>query len=281
MSQYFNKDIPYFDSVSGAPLPFGKVYFGQPNTDPLDQDNNAKAPYTDRELTTPADSLQIMDIAGKLQDRLYLSGAYAIAYTDADDNVIESNPYYVGESTDQIVNDSTVTGATLTDALDELLARIEALEDDAVGLSDIWNINGNLYMTASNENPGSRLGFGTWAAYGQGRLIMGVGTGTDSNTDQLTVAGGDEGGVYNVTLTEAEIPEHEHFMFGGNVGSVTSITGAVTVARTQNSTGNNQDYVLSSVSGDPENGSTSAFGGADAHTNVPPYIAVYLWRRTA
>lgn len=281
MSQYFNKDIPYFDSASGAPLPFGKVYFGQPNTDPLDQVTNAKAPYTDRELTIPADSLQIMDIAGKLQDRLYLSGAYSVAYTDADNNVIESIPYYVGESTNQIVNDSTVTGATLTDALDALLARIVAIESTAVTLAQIWNVGGNLYMTASNENPGSRLGFGTWVAHGAGRLIMGVGTGTDTNTEQLTVAGGAEGGVYSVTLTEAQVPTHKHFMCGDNVGSVTAIAGDVTVSRAQNSTGNNQDYVLSSVAGTPANGSTSSFGGSGSHTNVPPYIAVYLWRRTA
>lgn len=284
MSRYLNKDTPFFDNVQGDVLAFGKVYFGLPNTDPLDQDNNAKAPYTDRLLTVPADSVQILDIAGKLPDRLYLSGAYAITVTDADDNVIDTDPYYVGESTNQIVNDSSAAGATLTDAINGLLARIVDLENNAVSLSDIWNIGGNLYMTTANENPGSRLGFGTWVAYGQGRVIIGVGTGTDGDSDQLVVAAGATGGFYNREIAITNMPEHAHHLFSSGIQATGNpdISGDFITARELDQTGNNDQYRLCRAATQTATaGLSEAVGGGTPITNVQPYIGVYLWSRTA
>lgn len=279
MSRYINKDTPFFDNTTGEVLPFGIVYFGEPNTDPIDP-LNAKAPYENRQLTTPADATQTLTIGGKLQQRLYLDGAYAITVTDADGNVIDTDPYYVGESSDQIVNDSTVTGATISDALDALQTQITALQSSAVSLDTVFRVGG-LYLTTVNEHPGSYAGFGTWTAEGQGRVLIGAGSGTDANGLVQAFTAGDTGGEYTHTLTAAKIPAHKHFMFGGTVFSASTIGGDVTVARSQNSSGSNQDYVLSPIDGTPENGTTSNTGSGEAHNNIQPYLTVYFWRRTA
>lgn len=279
MSRFLNKDTPFFDNTTGEVLPFGFVYFGNPNTDPTDPVNE-KAPYEDRALTTPADAIQTLTIGGKLQQRLYLSGAYAVTVTDSEGNVIDTDPYYVGESSDQIVNDSSVDGATLSDALDDLQSQITALSAASVSLDTVFPI-GKIFITTENEHPGSYAGFGTWEAFGQGRMLIGVGSGTDANGLVQAFSAGATGGEYTHTLTTAKIPAHKHFMFGGTVFSASTVGGDVTVARAQNSSGSNQDYVLSPIAGTPENGTTSNTGSGEAHNNIQPYITVYMWKRTA
>lgn len=277
MSRYLNKDTPFFDNTTGEVLPFGIVYFGEPSTDPMDP-LNAKAPYEDRQLTTPANATQTLTIGGKLQQRLYLDGAYAITVTDAEGNIIDTDPYYVGESSDQIVNDSDVSGATISDALNALQAQINDLQGSAADYDVIWRVGG-IYPTTVNEHPGSYAGIGTWEAFGEGRCLIGAGSGTDANGLVQAFTAGATGGEYTNTLTAAKIPAHKHFMFGGTVFSVGSVTGDVTVARTQNSSGNNQDYVLSPIAGTPENGTTSNTGSGEAHNNIQPYVVIYWWKR--
>lgn len=283
MSQYFNKNMPYFDNVTGDPLAFGVIYFGQPNTDPKDQDFNSKSPFTDRELTTPADAVQTLTSAGKMTGRLYLNGAYSVTVTDSEGADISVNPYYVGESSDQIVNDSTAPGATLSDALDGLLNRIATLEASGLSNNDIYPV-GTLYLTTINENPGSRLGIGIWSAHAQGQVIAGVGGHTDGNGDARTFAVNDAEGAYNHTLTIAESADHKHFMFSGGIQSAanTIISGENITAREFADDGNNDQYIMKVASaGSATAGVTSSVGGNAAHNNVQPTVAVYIWRRTS
>lgn len=283
MTQYFNKDDPFFDSTTGEPLAFGIVYFGQPNTDPKDQVNNAKAPYEDREFTTPADSVQTLTIAGKLPDRLFLDGAYAITVTDADGVDISVNPYWAGDSSDTVINDSDVTGATVSAALDNLQAQINALIASSVTLAQIWPI-GALYFTATNENPGSRLGFGTWTAEAEGRVLIGVGSGTDINgiTDVFTQ--GQTGGEYNHELTESELVGHTHALFsnGTQAPSPSSIGADQVAAREFADSGNNDQYIIKpAATQSATTGLSSETGGSTPFPIVQPYIVRYIWRRTA
>jgi hypothetical protein len=283
MTQFFNKDLPFFDNTTGANLAFGIVYFGDPNTDPEDQDNNAKAPYSDRTLATPADSVQTLTAAGKLPIKLYFTGAYSITITDADGVQIYTDPYYVSESTDGIVNDSTVTGASLTDALDDLESRVAALEAATLTYSGVWPI-GSLYITTENENPGSRLSVGTWTAFGAGRVMVGVGSGTDANGTVVAFTDEATGGEYTHGLTEAELASHVHAMFYAGIqapGSADITTSTDIVAREFDDTGNNDQYVMKKASGSATVGSTSTTGSGTRHNNIQPWIGVYFWKRTA
>jgi hypothetical protein len=117
---------------------------------------------------------------------------------------------------------------------------------------------GSIYINAaSSTNPATLLGFGTWAAFGAGRVIVGLDSGdTDFDTAQET------GGAKTHTLTTSEIPAHTH--------NSTWLTGGSGVSGVN--TAGNYDAATSA---------TSSTGGGSAHNNVQPYIVAYMWRRTA
>jgi len=119
---------------------------------------------------------------------------------------------------------------------------------------------GSIYTNAAvSTNPATLLGFGTWAAYAEGRVPVGkAGSGT---FDTLNAQGGAE----TDTLSIAEMPSHNH-----------SLSPALT-------RGLGTDGDPDKASGGGSNGSftISSTGGGGAHNNLQPYIVVYMWKRTA
>jgi len=130
-----------------------------------------------------------------------------------------------------------------------------------VTMSDIYPV-GSIYINAAvTTNPATLLGFGTWTAFGTGRMMVGYNA-ADSDFDALQ----ETGGAKTHTLTIAEMPSHTHNRPKGwkpapNDNDV-DITG-----------GNGVNIADNMV--------TDATGGGGAHNNMPPYIVAYMWRRTA
>lgn len=125
---------------------------------------------------------------------------------------------------------------------------------------------GSLYLNGSDPtNPAVLFGFGTWAALGTGRMLIGVGTGNDARGEARAFALGETGGEYSHALTVAEMPSHTHTVpqgvTAGPAGQYTS-----------------GDDMTADVATNPDSGAT---GGGAAHNNMPPYLAVHMWRRTA
>lgn len=113
-------------------------------------------------------------------------------------------------------------------------------------------------------------GFGTWEAYGSGQMLLGV-----SSSHAIGSTGGEE----NVTLVLQQIPSHAHYerldFSGYGVRNLAASPG----------TGEGSGKVFSA---DDTGSSTSEYyvqtetaGGGQAHNNMPPYIAIYRWRRIA
>jgi len=126
---------------------------------------------------------------------------------------------------------------------------------------------GSIYMNATvATNPGTLLGFGTWAAFSTGRILLGAGEGTDDQPtpEVKTFTAGDTGGEYNHTLTEDEIPAHNHTINNMNARNVYD--------RDQGGGGYDPNTAGSIT--------TEATGGGLAHNNIQPYIAVHMWTRT-
>lgn len=129
----------------------------------------------------------------------------------------------------------------------------------AVDLSSVYPV-GSVYINASvSTNPSTLLGFGTWEAFGAGRVMVGL----DAGQTEFDTAG-ETGGAKTHTLTVDEIPSHSHSTSlntsssGSNVQSLTSTPSSTTAGYTSSST-----------------------GGGQAHNNLQPYIVVYMWKRTA
>lgn len=72
---------------------------------------------------------------------------------------------------------------------------------------------GSIYMSVNSANPSTIFG-GTWESYGQGKTLIGAGTGTDQNGTTKTFIVGDQSGEYQHTLTIVEMPNHNHGLFG-------------------------------------------------------------------
>ena len=132
-----------------------------------------------------------------------------------------------------------------------------------ITLADVYPV-GSIYINAAvATNPGTLLGFGTWVAFGAGRVMVGIDA---SQTEFDTLE--ETGGAKTHTLSISEIPAHTHFQ-----GSKDSTAG--------NGGANNEEFIEdhSNTTHGP-NVESSSTGGGGAHNNLQPYIVVYMWKRT-
>ncbi len=125
---------------------------------------------------------------------------------------------------------------------------------------------GSIYTSVVATNPATLLGVGTWAAFGAGKVPVGI---DSSDTDFDTVE--ETGGAKTHTLSIAEMPAHGH--------SQNSSGGSSTIQWAQNSPAGNPRYA--DGSGSDGSRSVGNTGGGGAHNNLQPYIVVYMWKRTA
>ena len=137
---------------------------------------------------------------------------------------------------------------------------------------------GSIYINATNAtNPGTLLGFGTWAAFGAGRVPVGFNA-SNALFDTAEETGGSADAIvvshtHTATVTD---PGHTHRLqrTGHDTGGV-SLTklGLSTTFVTDN------DVIESSTTGVTVANSTEGVSGTNA--NYQPYITVYMWKRTA
>lgn len=144
----------------------------------------------------------------------------------------------------------------LWDYLDKIVDYSNTKVDESI-VDKIYPI-GSIYMSVNNTNPSDLFG-GTWVAWGNGRVPVGVDA-NDTDFDTVEETGGEK----THTLTVAEMPAHTHTVYG----RVDRYQGSGTVFREpteENSGRNNVD--------------TSATGSGAAHNNLQPYITCYMWKR--
>lgn len=146
---------------------------------------------------------------------------------------------------------------------------------------------GSIYMSTVATNPNTLFGFGTWVTYGSGRVLI---------SQDGTYTAGSTGGSATTTLIEANLPSHTH-----SATSTSSVTdpGHRHQIGGRDSTANeggdpNSEFVRDypsvanpysstvttgiTVSTSTSIGNT---GSGTSFSNLPPYIAVYMWNRTA
>jgi hypothetical protein len=141
-----------------------------------------------------------------------------------------------------------------------------------------------------STNPATLLGFGTWAAFGAGRVLIGIDSG-DTAFDTVKETGGaktvaSEGtnaAEAAHTHTYTEVPNHVHpFTINSSTtdGTWASFDSSTTAGTARNfNTSNNTGGVATATTaaGSSHN---HAFTGS-ATSVVQPYIVVYFWERTA
>jgi microcystin-dependent protein len=145
---------------------------------------------------------------------------------------------------------------------------------------------GSIYMSTVATNPATLFGFGTWVAYGQGRMPISA---------DGTYTAGSIGGSATTTLIEANLPSHSHSatFTGTALGTHQHYVGS-NDSRTEAGGDPVQEFIRSYNEGngpkaytDPLSAGTPAgsvsvgnTGSGTAATTISPYIAVYMWNRT-
>lgn len=150
---------------------------------------------------------------------------------------------------------------------------------------------GSIYMSANSTSPAILFG-GTWTQL-KDQFLLCAGS---------TYSAGSTGGSANTTLSTANMPAHTH------TRGTMDITGSWKIKGDSNNAGvdapatatgaftaTNETASGSAVEGTSWNcgtgfsftasnswtGETSSVGSGTAFSNMPPYLAVYVWKRTA
>lgn len=153
--------------------------------------------------------------------------------------------------------------------------------DGDVDFDSIYPV-GSIYMSVLNTNPSSYFG-GSWEQITD-TFLLAAGT---------TYTAGSTGGEATHTLTTTELPAHTHTASTNSTGAHTHNFQGYWRA----GSGTSQPAVASynKVSGDEVSDPTSILsagahkhtvtvnntGSGTAHNNMPPYLAVYVWKRIA
>ena len=129
---------------------------------------------------------------------------------------------------------------------------------------------GAVYITYDKKNPGTFLG-GTWEQFGQGRTLVGEGTGNDGSTS-MSFTSNSTGGEYYHTLSYSEMPAHAHEVgiWGTSGVLITTPWEFMTINGSHHSDG--QSHNVNSIH-------TNGSGNNIPHNNVQPYLVVFFWRR--
>lgn len=130
-----------------------------------------------------------------------------------------------------------------------------------VNESDILNKTypvGAIYMSVNSTSPASLFG-GQWEQFKDTFLLAHGDTYTSEKSKTQATA---EAGAATVTLTVDQMPKHSHSIAA--YGSGFDAKGSGKTANTDNTASFN----------------TGSTGGGQAHNNMPPYLVVYMWKRT-
>lgn len=171
-------------------------------------------------------------------------------------------------------------------------------KDNVVEIADSWELEihgkklidfiypvGSIYLSVNSTSPATLFG-GTWVQL-KDRFLLGAGT---------SYSAGTTGGSATHALSVAEMPKHAHDTpFFNNMtdnGEMKSDFIGVygkgsTASQALKETGQSSTMEMwwsnqtNKAEGNEYSYLTSSKGSGSAHNNMPPYLVVYIWKRTA
>lgn len=158
--------------------------------------------------------------------------------------------------------DATTGAATIK-------ATIEARPTMAQIVDTIYPV-GSIYISTASTSPATLFSGTTWTAI-QDRFLL---------ADGSVYTAGDTGGSAAVTLTTSQIPAHKHNFncvdTSGNPSTPTNVSETLAYVGSGNGTSTiatNGTLLKRAV--------MAEVGEGQPHTNMPPYLVVHMWERTA
>ena len=158
----------------------------------------------------------------------------------------------------------------------------------ATSLSTIYPV-GSIYTSTVSTNPNTLFGFGTWVAFGAGRVLLGDGGGysagaTGGSADAITVSHTHSFSATTGSMSANATHNHNllgssyHYVADGgqNQGGASSnpfTPGSTTYGDVTSTANIDHTHSVS--------GTTGSAGSSGTNANLQPYIVVYMWNRTA
>jgi hypothetical protein len=133
---------------------------------------------------------------------------------------------------------------------------------------------GSIYINATSaSNPSTLLGFGTWTAFGAGRVLVGLDA-SDALFDTAEETGGSK---------DAIVVSHTHTATVVDPGHAHSYNQPVQ-SNAANPPGASGSQASATTTGTASTGisvTNASTGSSGTNANVQPYITVRMWKRTA
>lgn len=150
-------------------------------------------------------------------------------------------------------------------------AQIDAAIQKVNNLFNLVYPVGSIYVSVNSTSPATLFG-GTWEQI-QGKFLLG---------GSSLYPYGNTGGEATTILTEAQMPPHYHAFWRQQWYSADQVanssTGSIYSWKSTSGGTSSAAYTVSTTASDGHKGVT---GGGQAHNNMPPYLSVYMWKRTA
>lgn len=147
---------------------------------------------------------------------------------------------------------------------------------------------GSVYINANTAtNPATLLGFGTWSAFGAGKVMVGIDAG-DTSFDTAGETGGTKDAVivsHTHTTAAAGAATGAINTATGDFGNIQSASGVFSTAtslpsRSQGTAGTGS-FGTANLSIPDHTHTVNSTGSSGTNANLQPYVVVYMWKRTA
>lgn len=192
----------------------------------------------------------------RLNEDEYTVGSSSVTLASA---VLSGNTVEVIQenmSTNDLPISTTINSSSTNDTASGTKSVYDYIESVKTALVNTIYPVDSIYISVSSTNPSTLFG-GTWEQI-EDTFLLSAGE---------TYTAGDTGGEATHTLTIDELPSHSH---GIHLKAPFTIqtNGGTEFGALYDSTVTNGAYVTNT-------------GGGEAHNNMPPYLVVYMWKRTA
>lgn len=197
------------------------------------------------------------------------------------------NSVFSGDNTFSGINEFTGTTTAVTETYGNNSTAVATTAFVQAALQALHPV-GSIYINAGvTTNPATLLGFGTWVAFGAGRVMVGL-SGSDALFDTLEETGGSKDATlvshsHTFSGTTSGVGDHQHYpsvngntngyAFGGDTYNVTRASQDGYYQNTPTTPAGAHSHTYS--------GTTSTQGSSATNANLQPYITVAMWKRTA
>lgn len=139
---------------------------------------------------------------------------------------------------------------------------------------------GSIYINSGvTTNPATLLGFGTWVAFGAGRVMVGL-NGSDTLFDTLEETGGSKDAAvvsHTHTATTDTAGTHSH-NYNNSTSALTPYAETGPAIAVWNGT---TPTATTTAGAHSHSVTVNSTGSSGTNANIQPYITVAMWKRTA